>query len=181
MSRQSTGYVYFVHAPINGLIKIGFSRESPDSRLSDFQRGSPVPIERLGIIRAGIQFEGKLHRRFAHLNSHGEWFKPGDDLMAFVREWAWPWTNRVSAEDLAGIPSKYHREAIEVGSPWEDPHEVKLAAIRELRHASKRNDYRRVLLLKRADFLERGRDIGWIDRRLATVGCWPELGSPITP
>lgn len=82
--------VYFIQAE-NGLIKIGYTRElSIEGRLKVLSATSPIPLEFLGSIPDShgderIRPDKSYHRRFAHLHHHGEWFTPGPDLMAFIK------------------------------------------------------------------------------------------------
>jgi hypothetical protein len=80
------GYVYFIQAPINGFIKIGWTAEHPTVRLRYLRHGSPVPLEPVAMRRGTRKLEAELHARFAHLRAHGEWFRPGEDLLDFIRE-----------------------------------------------------------------------------------------------
>jgi hypothetical protein len=75
--------IYFVQADRVGLIKIGFA-EDPESRLRELQVGSPVRLRLLRAEEGGREREAALHRRFAHARSHGEWFFPVPDLLAYV-------------------------------------------------------------------------------------------------
>lgn len=80
-------YIYFIRGETTGLIKIGFAR-NPARRLTNLQIGSPDRLALLGTILGMMEDEFALHERFAHLRKHGEWFEPGDDLLAFIREHA---------------------------------------------------------------------------------------------
>lgn len=87
-----SGYVYFVQAEGNGLIKIGFTDREPMKRFAGLQAASPVPLVHLGIMWGGRDLEARLHQKFADLRSHGEWFRPGDRLVYMIRRWARSWT-----------------------------------------------------------------------------------------
>lgn len=89
-------------------VKIGVTRGHPRSRLSNFQTGSPFPLEIYGYFRGGPDLEAALHQAFLPLALHGEWFRmdlklldlvsqlasttggrephPEDELWAFIRE-----------------------------------------------------------------------------------------------
>lgn len=77
--------VYFMHAPVVRLVKIG-ATSSLNSRLLALQNGSPVPLTLLGCLDGGKEVEKSLHTQWAILRSHGEWFHETDDLMAFIRK-----------------------------------------------------------------------------------------------
>lgn len=79
-------YVYFIQAATLGLIKIG-SAWLPTDRLNTLQIGSPDVLRLLGVIRCPGEARGDekaLHRKFAAHRSHGEWFRPAPELMAYI-------------------------------------------------------------------------------------------------
>lgn len=77
--------VYFIEAE-NGLIKIGVAA-SPKERMRTLRTMSPVSL-RLVLVLPGLGAAGEadLHRRFAEHRSHGEWFRPAPELVAYIRE-----------------------------------------------------------------------------------------------
>jgi hypothetical protein len=79
--------VYFIYAPAAGLIKIGHSIR-PRTRFSDLVTMSPVPLKLLATIDGGRASERMLHKRFAYLRRHGEWFRACRSLMMFVESYA---------------------------------------------------------------------------------------------
>lgn len=83
--RTRRSYVYFIKAENVGLVKIGYS-DRPEERLKSIQGMSPVPLRLLGWMPGSQQDERDLHARFAHLHSHGEWFRVDDDLAALIEE-----------------------------------------------------------------------------------------------
>jgi hypothetical protein len=85
------GYVYFVRDDVLGMIKIGTTAGHPDKRLADLRKGSPVPLTPLGMVGGGTKVEHAMHVKFAHHRSHGEWFRPGQDLLDFIAEYVRPW------------------------------------------------------------------------------------------
>ena len=76
--------VYFVQSGSIGPIKIGYS-EDPPRRLSGLVTMSPERLHLLGTIPANEGTEGRLHKRFAGFRLHGEWFRPADELLEFIR------------------------------------------------------------------------------------------------
>lgn len=75
--------VYVLSADALPVVKIGHSAD-PESRLMQIQPMSPDKLS-LVLILPGERFaEVELHRRFAHLRSHGEWFKAEPELMAWL-------------------------------------------------------------------------------------------------
>lgn len=80
---QTSGYVYFLHAPSLNLVKIGFSRK-PALRLDDVAQAIPVPTELLVQCLGTLSQERALHHVFGSLRQHGEWFRAESSLLAFV-------------------------------------------------------------------------------------------------
>ena len=66
-------YVYFIHAPDLGRVKIGYTSD-PDSRLSSMQTGSPCQLVLARLERGNRDLERRLHHRFREKRIHGEWF-----------------------------------------------------------------------------------------------------------
>lgn len=98
MAAKARGYVYFIQAPVNGLIKIGVTDSHPSGRLASLRKGSPVALEPLGFIRGDRLIEHAVHVRFWRSRVHGEWFEPTEDLMGFVREYVRPWPVKGQAD-----------------------------------------------------------------------------------
>lgn len=71
---MSESVVYFIK-PIgmDGPIKIGFSK-NPERRMKSFATWCPFPLEIICTAPGVAHDEGRLHRRFANLHTHGEWF-----------------------------------------------------------------------------------------------------------
>ena len=77
--------VYFIRGVTTGLIKIGSSTDVR-RRLAAHQSLSPDNIEIVGVLPGGgASLEKRLHRRFRTLANHGEWFRPGNELIDFIR------------------------------------------------------------------------------------------------
>lgn len=77
--------VYFLQCESSGLIKIGYSSNVP-ARLSAIQTGSPTAIRLLATEDGGIEREGQLHSAFAVEWVRGEWFRPSEDLLAYIAQ-----------------------------------------------------------------------------------------------
>lgn len=75
-------YVYFLAH--KDLVKIGYSADIKH-RVRSIQTMSPVPLTLLGFIPGDKRIEQNIHRRFAHLWSHGEWFKLTPELNQFIK------------------------------------------------------------------------------------------------
>lgn len=69
---MSDEVVYVIGTPSSTVVKIGRTRRL-ERRLADIQRMSPVPLAVLGPL-GGHELETNLHRHFAGIRSHGEWF-----------------------------------------------------------------------------------------------------------
>lgn len=89
--------VYFAQRASDGAIKIGFSSEVP-RRLIEVRKKVKCKITLLGTSDGGSATERRLHRRFTHLHIDGEWFTPGDDLLAFIRDLDTPEVQAVMVE-----------------------------------------------------------------------------------
>ncbi len=83
--KTDTRAVYFISAPMSGLIKIGVAG-SPRDRLREISTMSPEPLHLIGTTTGGQLRERALHGRFAHLRSHGEWFRAMPELLNYIRE-----------------------------------------------------------------------------------------------
>lgn len=67
--------VYFIQAPDNGLVKIGYSANL-HHRLRELQNYSPVQLTLIRLVRgASRSFETQVLCHFAELRTHGDWFK----------------------------------------------------------------------------------------------------------
>lgn len=91
--------VYIIHAPENGVAKIGFSA-SPSKRLSKMLTDSPTALHIVVLLDGGPELEAELHSRFSHLRERGEWFRVTDDLEEFIL------SNPVPPKEKAG--RKWH-------------------------------------------------------------------------
>jgi hypothetical protein len=91
MGGSLQGYVYFIRCAETGLIKIGWTMNAPEDRLEHLRGLSPTPLEGLGILEGGRELEGGFHDRFSEHRDHGEWFRPGPSLRAFVESGLNPW------------------------------------------------------------------------------------------
>ncbi len=69
--------VYLIGSAGGGLVKIGQTSDVR-RRLGEIQRMSPVLVEVLWQSTGDAALEKKLHRAFARLRVHGEWFDFGD-------------------------------------------------------------------------------------------------------
>jgi hypothetical protein len=82
-------HVYFIQVGIDGPIKIGKTKGTVQERLSALQTASPYELRIVGIVeRARDSLERELHERFSHLRMRGEWFRPGLELITYIRDHA---------------------------------------------------------------------------------------------
>ena len=76
--------IYFIQSENGGLIKIGYTYKSAKSRLSQLQTGSPDKLIILKTEEGDEHYERELHTRFKDLRQHGEWFRPGMELISHI-------------------------------------------------------------------------------------------------
>jgi hypothetical protein len=68
-------HVYFLKpVGMDGPVKIGCST-APWDRMVSYAKWAPWPLELVAMIRGGLDLEGRLHAKFAHLQQHQEWFR----------------------------------------------------------------------------------------------------------
>lgn len=83
--RHRVTHVYFIKpAGMSGPIKIGCSY-LPANRLIDLTMWSPFKLEVIGFVEGTTKDERFLHRCFAHLHSHAEWFHPAPQLQEAIQ------------------------------------------------------------------------------------------------
>ncbi len=95
------GWVYFVATHDGQFIKIGWATNVA-KRLATLNTAQAKPLKLLAKIRTRFAEEAHLHRKFAHLNVRGEWFRAEPELLAFAR----------SRPKTAMVRFPTHREAI---------------------------------------------------------------------
>ena len=83
-------YVYFIFSEDERYMKIGITNRLK-VRLSMIQNGCPLPLKMGGYIEAENKTiaktrEAELHRKFAGVNSRGEWFSISSDVVSWVYE-----------------------------------------------------------------------------------------------
>lgn len=77
--------IYFVRGEESGSIKIGMTG-NVKRRLRLLRVNTPEKLALILVIHGPRMLERLLHFHFRHLNIHGEWFKPGEDLLAFIAD-----------------------------------------------------------------------------------------------
>ena len=81
---RGTGMVYVIG--FADYVKIGFTSGPLEYRLAEIQTGSPEKLRVYARLTGTTALEAKLHRRFKHLNTHGEWFRKESDLAHWIEE-----------------------------------------------------------------------------------------------
>lgn len=79
--------IYFIQASsASGPIKIGYTSRSVDERLAEIQAYSPVRLVVLLELDGEQADEQELHQKFILYRSHGEWFAPTEEILAFIKK-----------------------------------------------------------------------------------------------
>lgn len=78
------GFVYFIQGENGGAIKIGYTYNI-DQRIASLQTGYPDKLLVLADIPGDEVVESELHKIFSEYKLRGEWFKPSDELISFIR------------------------------------------------------------------------------------------------
>lgn len=77
--------IYFILAPEAERIKIGYSAY-PEKRINQLLTSSPYELEVLAVTPGTQDEERELHRRFAHLRQHREWFTDCEELRNYINQ-----------------------------------------------------------------------------------------------
>jgi len=78
--------IYFIQCGTNGPIKIGYTNKDVKERLSQLQTACPYELKLLWVTDGDQEDEQKMHESLKHENIRGEWFRPGKDVLAAVRD-----------------------------------------------------------------------------------------------
>lgn len=103
--------VYFLEGA--GRIKIGHARDV-DKRVTGIAYCSPVSLTLLGMIPASqpMVLEAWLHKRYAALRQHGEWFEPCDEMLSLARgDVQLTWLGLGEAAEQLGVPESELRRS----------------------------------------------------------------------
>ena len=105
--------VYFIQGKITKLIKIGrvdrVAKNPVALRIKELQVGSPDElVVLLCIPEWNKKEESFLHKKFAHLRVHGEWFKLEQELLDFI-------TKSTEIEWLTYESARYLRDYMDEG------------------------------------------------------------------
>lgn len=91
--------VYFVEAPLLGLIKVGVTIQL-NTRLQQLASMSPVPLVFLGACVGELDYERKIHKHFDHIRSHGEWFHDAPELRQAIDTVLWHYPHETVADQI---------------------------------------------------------------------------------
>lgn len=107
-----SGFVYFI-APEAvfrrdeedlRVVKIGYTKFHPQSRLNGLQTGSPICLELLAFIDGNTALERAFHDAFAELRWQGEWFLLERKLHDFLGYFdGLPPNNRYVSRETLGV------------------------------------------------------------------------------
>ncbi|MDO7086277.1 GIY-YIG nuclease family protein [Pseudocolwellia sp. AS88] len=76
--------IYFVKAEITKRIKIGYTAQWIDTRLSSMQSNSPDKLTFLGGFVGNKELEINIQNSFRENLSHGEWYNESKDLYSYI-------------------------------------------------------------------------------------------------
>ena len=76
--------LYFIQGTQTGNVKIGHTTDRFIKRFAEAATLSSDPTICIGTTDGDSEAQVNLHRRFAHLRSHGEWFRPSNELLEFI-------------------------------------------------------------------------------------------------
>lgn len=80
---STEGYVYFIHAPEVGRIKIGFTQNLA-FRLRELEMGSPTHLLLMRSVQGTLHLEQTILSLFHKYRLHGEWFSAAPVLVRFI-------------------------------------------------------------------------------------------------
>lgn len=78
--------IYFIENKNSEAIKIGYTGNDINKRLSELQIATPEELKLIGVMDGEIKEEKKLHLKFNELLIRGEWFKSTKELNNFILE-----------------------------------------------------------------------------------------------
>lgn len=83
---MSDQFVYFIQADQGGPIKIGFTSDDPQKRLSQLQTGNAARLRLLGSIKGDIAREKDFHDSLAEWRLQGEWFEAHPKVLSSIAD-----------------------------------------------------------------------------------------------
>lgn len=76
--------IYFIQGIEGGLVKIGYTRGRVSDRFAQLQPYSPVKLVVRHTAQGSPTTEKLVHRRYAALREHNEWFRPHPDMPGVI-------------------------------------------------------------------------------------------------
>jgi DNA-binding protein Fis len=76
--------IYFIQSGNGGSIKIGYSNNDIEGRISALQTGTPYKLKLIGVMRGELEDEKTIHSIFSEIHIAGEWYLPDDTLLKFI-------------------------------------------------------------------------------------------------
>ena len=76
--------IYFI-TQIDEYVKIGYTEDSPNQRLSALQIGNPKQLRLAYLLPGNKTKELKLHAKFAPYSVRGEWFYLSHEIKTYIR------------------------------------------------------------------------------------------------
>ena len=77
--------IYFIQCGKNGPIKIGYTIKNPKERMAELQTACPYKLVLLWIYKGSDYTEASIHEELKHERIRGEWFRPGEDVLSFIK------------------------------------------------------------------------------------------------
>lgn len=128
--------VYMVQAGDGGPVKIGLtSNEGLINRLGMMQSNNHVRLTLLRVLDGGSAVERSLHRAFADLRLHGEWFSYSPDMIGDVGVPDWEPADRMKPWPILRFGSPEHKAAGRIVLPRKR-RELPMAARERAKHRS---------------------------------------------
>lgn len=82
--KKYPGFIYFIQGENGGPIKIGFT-ENISKRLKGLQTGHCDNLVVLATFPGKMQNEKDLHSKYGEIRLRGEWFKPTEELIKYIK------------------------------------------------------------------------------------------------
>jgi len=81
--------VYFIYDPVSDCVKIGYTENSPESRLSSLQTGNPNRLILLAVTEGDKTDEANIHKELEYFRADGgsEWFMLNSRSYEFILDW----------------------------------------------------------------------------------------------
>lgn len=78
--------IYFIEAVGTGMVKIGFTHRSAETRIKAFATHTPFEIKLLATCPGTKCEEKTFHKMFSEKRVRGEWFLLDEDISEYIRE-----------------------------------------------------------------------------------------------